>query len=486
MTLDEARRELGIDASATPEETRRAYLRGVKIRKPETDPEGFRRLREAYELLDKVPKGPRTLPDAPLVIEAAPPELRALMARLKDLPAETRLEERLATLREGIREAPASAGLRWWLVQELDRAKRHGELLEALREADADGLPGFLEARASRDPESLDAADLVRLEASKHPAILALTAQVHLKNSRPDEAAAALGRAIDRLAEIDSHVFQTFPVWLPRGILGLEAAGRAEEARSLHERLWAWLSGTGNAYLIKRWGAEAQWMTAHELGLLSPGFPAELRRAAALASLTGEREAAVQAARRFVALDSRQSKRASEMLSGLPLLRDLYFEILRGSKPKPLARAWSRVPPSVRLGSRWTLAMACLLALFRFVSATSTTDGTLRPLPTAERPVPQPFRQEARDQGASKAWYALEGGCDGAEPRLPRRACEAAREALRRAQAGDCPGARRSIDTMEAYVRGTGDEARGKLKDFEFRLLLAIAAGAPSCRASGG
>jgi hypothetical protein len=46
MTLDEARRELGIDASATSDEARRAYLRGIKVRKPETDPDGFRRLRE--------------------------------------------------------------------------------------------------------------------------------------------------------------------------------------------------------------------------------------------------------------------------------------------------------------------------------------------------------------------------------------------------------------------------------------------------------
>jgi hypothetical protein len=50
VTLDEALSELGIDRSARAEEARRAYLRLVKTRKPETDPEGFRRAREAYEL----------------------------------------------------------------------------------------------------------------------------------------------------------------------------------------------------------------------------------------------------------------------------------------------------------------------------------------------------------------------------------------------------------------------------------------------------
>jgi hypothetical protein len=50
VTLDEALAELGVDRGATPEEARRAYLRLLKTRKPETDPAGFRRAREAYEM----------------------------------------------------------------------------------------------------------------------------------------------------------------------------------------------------------------------------------------------------------------------------------------------------------------------------------------------------------------------------------------------------------------------------------------------------
>src|SRR5262249_8129554 len=49
--LDEALAELGIDRSAGTEGARRAYLRLLKTRKPETDPEGFMRLREAYQLV---------------------------------------------------------------------------------------------------------------------------------------------------------------------------------------------------------------------------------------------------------------------------------------------------------------------------------------------------------------------------------------------------------------------------------------------------
>lgn len=51
MDLDDAMAELGLDDHASPEEIRRAYLRLVKVRWPERDPDGFRKLRAASELL---------------------------------------------------------------------------------------------------------------------------------------------------------------------------------------------------------------------------------------------------------------------------------------------------------------------------------------------------------------------------------------------------------------------------------------------------
>jgi len=46
--------ELGEHAAITPEAIRRAYLRQVRAHPPERDPEGFRRVREAYELAQRV------------------------------------------------------------------------------------------------------------------------------------------------------------------------------------------------------------------------------------------------------------------------------------------------------------------------------------------------------------------------------------------------------------------------------------------------
>src|SRR5688572_19736718 len=54
MTPDEAFRELGTNPEANLDTVRRSYLRLLKTRKPESDPAGFMRLREAYELARKL------------------------------------------------------------------------------------------------------------------------------------------------------------------------------------------------------------------------------------------------------------------------------------------------------------------------------------------------------------------------------------------------------------------------------------------------
>lgn len=76
MNLEEARRELGVTSEASTDLVRRSYLRLLKTRKPETDPDGFQRLREAYELvklgamLGEPAKPPRPVPDAALEASA--------------------------------------------------------------------------------------------------------------------------------------------------------------------------------------------------------------------------------------------------------------------------------------------------------------------------------------------------------------------------------------------------------------------------------
>ncbi len=49
MTFEEGLQVLKIDASASAQQARRAYLKLVKVHKPERDPEGFQRVREAFD-----------------------------------------------------------------------------------------------------------------------------------------------------------------------------------------------------------------------------------------------------------------------------------------------------------------------------------------------------------------------------------------------------------------------------------------------------
>src|SRR4051812_8070623 len=49
MTFDEALSELGLTTSTDAATARRAYLKLIKTRKPESDPVGFQRAREAFE-----------------------------------------------------------------------------------------------------------------------------------------------------------------------------------------------------------------------------------------------------------------------------------------------------------------------------------------------------------------------------------------------------------------------------------------------------
>lgn len=65
MDKQEALRVLGLDGTESERDAKRAYLRAVKANKPEQDPEGFARVREAYELIEgRMPlaRGPESGP----------------------------------------------------------------------------------------------------------------------------------------------------------------------------------------------------------------------------------------------------------------------------------------------------------------------------------------------------------------------------------------------------------------------------------------
>src|SRR5687767_1369648 len=71
MSIDEALEVLGISDPSDAKAVRRAYLSRRKLHKPEIDPAGFQRIRQAFERLSP-PKGRRFTSPAFIVLDDRP------------------------------------------------------------------------------------------------------------------------------------------------------------------------------------------------------------------------------------------------------------------------------------------------------------------------------------------------------------------------------------------------------------------------------
>ncbi|MEO6417915.1 MAG: J domain-containing protein, partial [Polyangiaceae bacterium] len=72
--IEEALKELAVEAGVSDGDLRRAYLRRLKTAKPEVDPEGFQRVRAAYQLLqDQRAIGQHPTNSAPLLLPTNAP-----------------------------------------------------------------------------------------------------------------------------------------------------------------------------------------------------------------------------------------------------------------------------------------------------------------------------------------------------------------------------------------------------------------------------
>ncbi len=220
MTVEEARSFLGIAPDADSNTVRRAYLRLLKHHKPDVDPEGFQRLREAYELaaswvgvewadeaeaewadegtevdwdrwvsteqaVDDQIDGAR---DEDRAATAAGPgsgvaaELKALESLAEDAP------ERLQRLRDLVEAWPTVPQARWALIHGLAASGRGEEIPEVLRAGDAAGIDACFETLASQWPEAL-LAEEIRRGAEHETATVRLAVATSIAESRPSQAA---------------------------------------------------------------------------------------------------------------------------------------------------------------------------------------------------------------------------------------------------------------------------------------------------------
>jgi hypothetical protein len=175
VTLSEALGELGVEAGAEAETIRRAYLRLIKTRKPETDPAGFQRARQAYELaraaaeLESLatesdrrhapPGGGVDTPPAPT--SGAPPSpapgagdvvFQGFLAAWRAIPPSADQRPRLEVAQEVVAVLPKDPRAHWLLARTLSGWGNDGLLADALRAGWQQGWPEFLEALLLRLP----------------------------------------------------------------------------------------------------------------------------------------------------------------------------------------------------------------------------------------------------------------------------------------------------------------------------------------------
>ncbi len=243
MSLDEALAVLGVERGVDHDTARRAYLRLVKIHKPERDPEGFKRVRAAWDVARRrLPREPRRRASIRVVRPAD--ELRARPSDEVTTPPRTlRLEtdpdepDDLAP-----RRAPFEVGPTVWTGEHEDAA------------APPDELAGF--------------AGTVRLTAA-------------VNRSDVDEVLELCARLLDRDADIPVQ-----PV--VNAVLLLLAEGRLDAAAAVRARLEDWMDRHGGQLRQLRGNTMAKWVLVRELESVAGLLPAHQRGLLARSVLDSE------------------------------------------------------------------------------------------------------------------------------------------------------------------------------------------------------
>ncbi|WP_338867332.1 hypothetical protein [Myxococcus stipitatus] len=301
MTLEEAWGELGVDAGTAPDLARRAYLRLLKTRKPEVDPQGFARLREAYELVKAALEGtdaPRTRSE-PAADTTPPPSrqgpqsadqrLESFRARFSALPSDAPPEAPVQIAREAVEALPEAAEARHWLIKALLAAKQADEATQSFRDAANQGHPEFLLGLAQVFPLALTEAEVHLIATmTSHVFLWKLTEDL----ASQDAWARAGQTALVALTAVKRHPEQPppEPSWILSLLLRLHLNGQPREARALQLHYAAWLKAEGLDDAFQKQNEAWVWGLVHELGALTDDFPLGVRRLLAETVLDGNIE----------------------------------------------------------------------------------------------------------------------------------------------------------------------------------------------------
>lgn len=345
MDFQEALRELEVDADPGGDAVRRAYLRKLKTRKPETDPEGFARLRQAYETVlaaREGREGPRTqaaprdepaesAPEpGPAPASALPQEvLERFRAEFRALPPDAPLDAPVEVARRAVEALQDAVEPRQWLVKALLAANRTQEALAAYRDAYRQGHVGFLAELSQRFPQALDDTEIELLGKAAPHRFLWMLADDLLELEEVERASKVARVAFDKMGTGPEEPPPP-PRWFVQLVLLLHMNGHPGTGRELARRYVAWMQGEGLLGAFEGEEVARFWPLVLELGALPDSFSGTLRRSLARVVLDGHVHSARSA---FQALAKAQPQEAAAAVHLLREHAPLLYRVLDSPAP---------------------------------------------------------------------------------------------------------------------------------------------------------
>lgn len=334
VELRDAYEKLGVEPGIEPKKARRAYLKLLKVHKPERDPEGFKAIRAAWERIKDAPEWEiRSLTEAPLppadpqadqpavsswskpkrswaeqaqlsregklfkdepppapvpAVPPAPidPDAPVTMATFYARCSGATDAQRVAIGREAVATLPNDPEAHWLLHESLLVTSQMEEAAKALRAAHESGLGGFFEPLVRQHSEFLSPIEIeaaVQLCGDTLDALMVAEAML-----RCDHAQAA-GDAMRRGFEAARRGGE--PPSLRRCIdlvLRLYRQEHAGVAHQLYSRLSEWMRESGAEREIAGSQVAATYALLRELAALPVDFPFEIKGAIARGILDGD------------------------------------------------------------------------------------------------------------------------------------------------------------------------------------------------------
>ena len=363
---------LGASLEDDDKTIRRAYLRAVKQHPPERDPDGFARIREAYDVVTaqivarrarhartheptESSHRPASHPSAspPPSSQAAEPlpspegrqpeDDRAWLTSYYEREDELHDDAgRLGLWREAVAAHPDDPEVRRNLFDALWATHRRHEAMSLALALHDEGHPAALLAAAMAEPRKLPPVALAKLKKDRSPAVRAAMVEVH-RRLRKGKRAAKLAVALLEQGPIVPPVRNIIDL-----LLQLEMTGTREPADRLREAFTTFLRRTGDERALL--AAEAsRWLVVRELAETRVLLRRELHRAIARAVRDDEPYFVTRAAhdlgeeetvRQAKLLEKRAPALNTMLLRALQLRRRALAQSTPEPQPRPGMSIW--------------------------------------------------------------------------------------------------------------------------------------------------